>query len=246
MGSLVSKVRSAVYKSFFCIDNPISTQWGYDKILESLPDGATILDVGCGDGIYFTNPEVLKKIRKKNLKIACIDIDAGAVKICNKRIKSARIDELVSATAISLTEVHEKYDYILFMESFPVMPIDLFTKLLQHALTLAKKKVMMYHNLAKDEGFGLSIKRTLKPLIKYITLVDFGRLTTITEMKAILKRSTDKDFLIEPLLKCKLSEMHFLVGWMEPFARLFTCGKVSTSVIQYLITIAMDPPPVVG
>jgi len=242
MGNLISKVRSAVYQSFFGIDNPISTQWGYDKILESIPDNASILDVGCGDGIYFTNPEVLKKIRNKKLKITCIDIDSGAVKICSKRIKAAGIDDCVSATAISLTEVHKKYDYILFMESFPVMSIELFTKLLQHALTLAEKKVMMYHNLSKDEGCVLCIKRTLKPMIKYFTLVDFGRLTTVDEMKAILKRSTDKEFLIEPLLKCKLSEMYFVAGWLEPFARLFTGGKVSTNVVQYLVSIALDSP----
>jgi len=240
MGSLISAARSRVYQSFFGIENPVSTQWGYNSILESLPEGATVLDVGCGDGIYFTNPEVLKKIRNKNLKITCIDIDAGAVKICNKRIKASNIDDFVTASAISLTEVHQQYDYILFMESFPVMSIELFTMLFEHALTLARKKVMLYHNLSQDEGMMLTIKRTLKPLVKYFTLVDFGRLTTVGEMQAILKRTTDKEFLIEPLLKCKWSEMYFLAGWLEPLARLISGPEVSHNVVQYLVTVVVD------
>jgi len=241
MQSCLSVVRSKVYKSFFGMENPVSTQWGYNSILERIPNGSTILDVGCGDGIYFTNMEVLQKITSKRLKITCIDIDAGALKICKRRIKDAEIENFVSATAISLLEVYERYDFILFMESFPVIPLELFRKLFKHAMKLANIKVMMYHNLSRDQGVLLRLKRIMKPLIYYFTLVDFGRLTTLEEMEAIVKRLTKSDMIIEPLLRCRWSEMHFLAGWLEPFVNLFPCLKISSDIVQYLVTVNIGP-----
>ena len=47
---LVDRVRSLIYGYFFSADNPIATQWGYFELLKKLPNGASILDVGCGDG----------------------------------------------------------------------------------------------------------------------------------------------------------------------------------------------------
>ena len=91
----VDGIRSLVYGFFFRNTNPISTQHGYYTILETLPDGATILDVGCGDGIYFTNETAIEVVKRKNLIIMCIDPDAGAVKICGERIKAAGLEKQV-------------------------------------------------------------------------------------------------------------------------------------------------------
>lgn len=43
--------------------------------------GARVLDVGVGDGIYFTNPKVVSLIKEKNFKIYGIDIDEGVLLI---------------------------------------------------------------------------------------------------------------------------------------------------------------------
>jgi cyclopropane fatty-acyl-phospholipid synthase-like methyltransferase len=121
-----------VYGSFFGAQNPVSTQWAYDAILQKIPAGSSILDIGCGDGIYFQNASAIATIKEKKFKIFAIDIDAGAVEICKQRIKDAGLDDAVSAKAVDVTEITDKYDYVLWMESFPVIPRSIFPPLFKH------------------------------------------------------------------------------------------------------------------
>lgn len=234
---IIDAVRSKVYGSFFGAQNPVSTQWAYDAILHKIPDNATILDIGCGDGIYFTNPSVIQTIRRKNLKIYAIDIDVGAVKICDERISKGGLSDLVSCKAISVTDVKDKYDYVLWMESYPVIDTELFSVLFKHSLTLAKEKTMLYHNLVQDDE-ATWFWRASKPLLNYLTLVDFGRLTTMTEMRQSLQdMSGKKPFTIKPLLECTLSDMHVL-GWFVTFVlNRFKSGGGERKIVQYLMEV---------
>mmetsp|Transcript_12161 Transcript_12161/g.14695 ORF Transcript_12161/g.14695 Transcript_12161/m.14695 type:complete len:239 (+) Transcript_12161:98-814(+) len=236
---IVDILRSKVYQSFFGPQNPVSTQWAYDAILKNLPDEASLLDIGCGDGIYFTNPVVIETIIKKRFKIFAIDIDAGAITICQKRIAAAGLQEYIHATAMSVTDVKEKYDFVLWMESFPVISPKLFNYLFSHSLTLAKKKVLLYHNLVPDEE-ATPFWRKLKPMLLYFTLVDFGRLTTLSEMRQCMQSLTDKPFTIRPLLQCKLSEMHILAGIGRQVLDLFHVGGGDRQIIQYLTEVDFE------
>ena len=51
------------------------TYYFYRDLLLKVDQDSKILDVGCGDGIYFTNPNVARIIKQKNLNIHCIDLD---------------------------------------------------------------------------------------------------------------------------------------------------------------------------
>lgn len=132
MAGIVDRVRSSIYGSLFGIDNPVSTQWAYHKIVSELPENCTVLDIGCGDGVYFTNAKVIETIKEKNITITAIDIDAGAVEICKKRIAAAGLDSLVRAKAVSVLEVKETFDFVLWMESFPVIDPHLFQVIHSH------------------------------------------------------------------------------------------------------------------
>lgn len=104
------------------------------------------------------------------------------------------MEEFFSArTQDVLTIEKGDYDAVLFMESFPVMNVALFSKILVHAHTKLRKPTgltYLYHNL-KDETrsteLTISIGKFIKPRIKYFLGVDFGRLTTRAEMEAIMK-----------------------------------------------------------
>jgi hypothetical protein len=81
--------------------------------------------------------------------------------------------------------VKEKYDYVLFMESFPVMSVKLFQKLYSHAKNLTKKggSVYCFHNLEEKPSL---IRSIIKPMLCYLVGIDFGRFTTTAQMKTIL------------------------------------------------------------
>ena len=201
----VSSVRSVVYKNFFGAQNPISTINGFYESIKSVPDGSSILDVGCGDGIYYTGDKIIALIKAKNLTIHSIDIDDGAVPICQKRIKLAGISDKVTAECIDLLKIEKRYDAILFMESFPVIPRPLMAELIGHAMTLGKK-IFMYHNLVEKKDSFINI---LKPNLKYLTLVDFGQLTSVNEMHECVKSwgvGADS-YSVTPLLSCLYGEM---------------------------------------
>lgn len=179
---------------------------------------------------------MLSTIKRKKLDIFAIDIDAGAVEICKERIAKAGLSSFVKAHAIDVTEITKQYDYVLWMESFPVIPTEVFPHLFKHSLTLAKKKIMLYHNLVPDEE-ATWFWRITKPLLVYVTLVDFGKLTTLTEMRQAMQAMTSKSFTMKPLLTCTLSEMH-VMGWLTTvILNRFKSGGGDRKIEQYLIEV---------
>jgi SAM-dependent methyltransferase len=227
---IISKVRSRIYASFFNFKNPVSTAAGFEAIIRNVPNGSRILDVGCGDGLYYKFDKVVNLIKEKGLTIFSIDIDAGAIPICRERIKKSGLSNQVTTEAKDLLElfpeaIDAKYDIVLFMESFPVISRDLMTRLIVKARTLGRE-VHLYHNLVERKTWFLS---WFKPKIKYISLVDFGQLTSKQEQEDIISRDWGiSDYTIEPLLECKYGEMHWLLN--VPIVRDYR-------ITQYLVSL---------
>eukprot|EP00729_Bicosta_minor_P018429 gene18429-19634_t len=235
--TIVDKMRSAVYKMFFHPDNPISTPKGFEKLLASLPDNTKVLDVGCGDCLYYTEPSICQLIKDKQLVIKGVDIDAGAVAIGNTRVLEAGLEDYVHCEAKDLLLITETYDVVLFMESFPVIPRAPMKTYTAHALTLAPK-LLMYHNLVDDEDpakadkyASLSLQRWLKPKIKHFSLVDFGELTSTTEMKKFLKDAVpDAACSMKVLLSATAAEA-------MRFPKIFNVGPMASQCDQYVVEI---------
>lgn len=130
---------------------------------------------------------------------------------------------------------------------FPVIAPPLFRELFSHGLTLAKKEVLLYHNLVPDADantLSTNVGRWMKPAIAYISLVDFGRLTTVGEMEKCLhelcnpaggeERQIVRKVSIEPLLQCTVSEMKPEIFWWAPYL------NADRSMIQYLCRVEME------
>ena len=103
------KIYSLLFDPFL---NPISTTAGYLHILErSLPEGSTVADVGVGAGIYFTELRVAEVIRRRNLRIRGIDVDAAAIAVCRERIAAAGLSAHVTAEVTN--ECAASYKFIV-------------------------------------------------------------------------------------------------------------------------------------
>ena len=129
--------------------------------------------------------------------------------------------------AIDLRLIIDKYDYVLFMESFPVIELDLFEQLLKHASTITHN-IFMYHNLVEEKNITMSF---LKPKLKYVSLVDFGRLTSLTEFKNLLITwgYEIENTKIEILLQNKLKNVYFIFKYIPEY--------FNTDLKQYLVSI---------
>lgn len=227
--SIKSQLRSKLYTWMWSPQNPVSTYYGYEKILETIPNGSSILDVGVGDGIYFTNPAVVEMIKGKSIKIHGIDIDDGALVICKERITSSGIDDVVSVSCTDVLEINDRFDYALFIESYPVIPIDTFDRYISHIKQLVNKQLVMFHNLVEKKDKWLEF---MKPRIRRMTGVDFGVLTSSAEMREHLARWGFDKFDISLSLSAKYSEMNKWLG-IFPAVGDMMCD-------QFIISINVD------
>lgn len=238
--TIIDTLRSLIYNILFHPDNPISTTKGFKKLIESVPNGSKILDVGCGDGLYYTDNTICDLIKDKNLIIKGIDIDSGAVSICNKRIAKSGLTKHVSSEVIDLLLIKESYDVVLFMESFPVIPRIQMKKYTSHALTISPK-LFMFHNLVDDtniskykNNISIKLQRWIKPKIVYVSLVDFGEMTTISEMQDFLIYSVpNSSFTITVLLSSTLAEA-------MRFPKVLNVGPLKTQYYQYFTEISRN------
>jgi cyclopropane fatty-acyl-phospholipid synthase-like methyltransferase len=156
----------------------------YEKILERINDESIILDIGIGNGSYFTNKKVVELIKTKKITIEGIDIDETYIEKCSSRIKENELENNVSCENINLFTMNKtkKYDHIFFIQSFPLIPINLLENMLQKCNSLLKENgsIIFVHNLTENKNY-------IKPYLKYLTLVDFGKSTTKEEFINIVK-----------------------------------------------------------
>ena len=123
--------------------SPVATPHAFVKILERIPVGGRVLDVGVGSGTYLLHEPCAKVLRERKLMIDGVDISAPNIDICKERIASQGLSKHFTAQTIDARElpknVHGSYDAVLFMESFPVMPRDLFVDILKANADLAER-----------------------------------------------------------------------------------------------------------
>lgn len=60
----VSSIKDGMYNYLLGKNNPNSLYYAYYQILKTIPKNSKILDIGCGTGIYFDNPDVIDIIKK--------------------------------------------------------------------------------------------------------------------------------------------------------------------------------------
>jgi len=200
---IVYMIRSNIYSYIFSKTNPVSTQHGYYEILKNIPDNSKILDVGVGEGIYFTNLKVSNLIKIKNLSIYGIDIDEERIEIAKKRIKESELDKYVKCEKKYICELNKEtngngngngagngngngagngeFDYVFYIESFPVIPINIFKQFINISKNLINTNgtVILYHTLEPESN---PIIRWFKPYLHLLTLNDFGPECTLEQM----------------------------------------------------------------
>jgi len=225
-----------VYTAFFHpTASPVATPHAFVKILDKMPVGSRVLDLGVGSGVYLEHPPVIKLIKERKLIVDGVDISAPNVDICKERIKKAGLEKQFTAICQDVRTLPAasdgQYDAILFMESFPVMSKALFLDIFVKVQRLLKPKTgvnYLYHNLGDEKKLGLAtmvIGKVMKPTLKLLLGIDFGRLTTKREMDELVKAGAPgaPDYTDEILLAANGSEVNIDVKGVSNWYFWFWC-----------------------
>jgi SAM-dependent methyltransferase len=182
-----------MYEYFF--GNPnfrLSTVLLFLHSLKKIELESKILDFGCGSGTYYSNNKVIEIIKKSNLKIEGIDIDPVYIKKCKERVNNSMLENNVNILLKNIFDLTienelDKFDYIIFSESAPLLSsklLESITEYINKNLIKKEGKIIFINNLVENEDYMIKYK----PLLKYILMIDFGRVLKFKEFDDLSKK----------------------------------------------------------
>jgi SAM-dependent methyltransferase len=163
------RVRAAVYDAAIV---PMTAQW-YAAVLDRLPEGCHLLDVGIGTGAaLLENAAVL---RAKGVHVTGIDIDADYVERCRETVTARG---LAGSIDVRLQSVYDHaggpYGAAYFSGSFMLLPDPVAA--LRRVATLLAPDARVYFTQTFEHRRSWLLER-VKPLLRFVTSIDFGSVT---------------------------------------------------------------------
>lgn len=171
-------IRSLLYNTLIL---RLTARW-YDEVLRRVPEGAALLDVGIGTaGALLANAE---RVQQKRLRVIGIDIDEDYVEHARRRLRDS---PLAGRAEVRLESVYDyrgrPFDAIYFSASFMLLPEP--ERALRHCCALLKPDGRIYFTQTIEQRPSRYMER-LKPMLKRLTSIDFGRVTYEDEFKSQL------------------------------------------------------------
>jgi ubiquinone/menaquinone biosynthesis C-methylase UbiE len=159
----------------------------YRGSLDYVPHGSRVLDVGIGNGIMLETFGPL--IKSKGLKITGIDIDAGYLKHCRELIRKHQLQDYIDVGQGSAEDYAPQqgcFDFVLFCMSFMLLRDP--PSVLARAKDWLKPggEIVFIQALFRRRSCLVDL---VKPKLKYLTTVDFGRAIYERDFFALLKES---------------------------------------------------------
>lgn len=169
-------LRSYIYNTLIL---NLTSKW-YLAVLERIPAHSNILDVGIGTaGALLASADV---VREKKLQITGIDIDADYIEQARKALQNHPLSGQVTVHLQSVYEHQDgPYDAVYFSGSFMLLPNP--TEALHHVCTVLKPGGQIYFTQTVRKQAAPWLEK-IKPFLKRITTIDFGRVTYENELKS--------------------------------------------------------------
>lgn len=169
-------IRSFIYDALIL---RLTSRW-YAEVLRRVPPGAALLDVGIGTGgALLANADV---VERKRLRVTGIDVDADYVERARHRLRDSPIAGRVE---VRLESVYDHrggpYGAVYFSGSFMLLPQP--EQALRHCRALLEPDGRIYFTQTFQTRHARWME-TLKPLLKRVTTIDFGRVTYEDDFRA--------------------------------------------------------------
>jgi len=152
-----------------------TAKW-YKAVLDRLAPGSVVLDVGIGTGSALARNSML--VRQRTLSIHGIDYDPDYVRRCQQVLRRAGLSSSCTVRCVSVYDLPETggYDAVYFSGSLMIMP-DPKAALIKAKHMLNHKptaRIFVTQTFEKNKNPVLEM---LKPLLKFITTIDFGHVS---------------------------------------------------------------------
>ncbi|MHC4831685.1 MAG: SAM-dependent methyltransferase [Planctomycetota bacterium] len=146
----------------------------YKHLFEMLPEGARVLDIGVGNGLMLD--WFAPKIRQKQIELHGLDVHREYLKECRRRIMRHQVSDLVTVEQRCVFDYLEQVEgipeHVYFSASFMLLPEpERLLELILDRLPEGGRVLFAQTLLERPNKFAEAIK----PKLKFLTTVDFGR-----------------------------------------------------------------------
>ena len=175
---MIDRIRARVYDAAIV---GMTAAW-YRAVLTRLPPGCRILDVGIGTGsALLANADLLVSRR---LRVTGLDIDRAYATACAREVARRGLDDHVE-TRLESVYRHQggPYGAAYWSGSFMLLPDP--PGALRHVGKLLAPGGHMYFTQTFEHERSRALEM-LKPLLRMVTTIDFGRVTYEAAFRAAL------------------------------------------------------------
>ena len=163
----------------------MTTRW-YAAAIEALPAGAKVLDVGIGTGAaLLANTDAA---RAKGLIFTGVDYDGDYVRCANAAVAAAGADDVLPT--VLEASIYEytggPFDAAYFSGSLMIMPDK--AAALAHVATLLKPGGVILVTQTIEARRNVLLEWA-KPMLKFVTTIDFGSVTYLHELEAAVREA---------------------------------------------------------
>jgi SAM-dependent methyltransferase len=162
-------VRAALYDLIIV---PLTASW-YDAVLNRVPVGCRLLDVGIGTGGALVAHA--EQLRAMEIHVTGVDIDADYIERCVRVVQRERLQAFVVPRLESVYDHRGgPYDAAYFSGSFMLLPDP--PAAVRHVVQLLAPGGRLYFTQTFEHRRSRFLE-VLKPLLRRLTTIDFGRVT---------------------------------------------------------------------
>ncbi|MBX3026206.1 class I SAM-dependent methyltransferase [bacterium] len=167
----------------------------YRAVLERLPVGCRLLDIGIGTGSALLANAAL--LTGKRIHVTGLDIDGDYIERCRRAVAQRG---LLASIEPRLESVYDHrggpYDAAYFSASFMLLPDP--PAALRHVRSRLAPGARIYFTQTFEHAPSRAVE-TLKPLLRLLTTIDFGRVTYEADFRRALAAGGEAVETFEPL-----------------------------------------------